>query len=616
MMLADDGLVTKRCASGSDEAWARFDDLVAGTGLLFGSPHRVLVANSAAEVVPVLMEAEQATRQGCWAFGYVGYEAAAGLDPCLAVCAASPNDPPLVWFGLCDEPTPVPPIAAPGGAGRAYTAAAWQPGWTRAKYRDDVARIRDNIAAGDTYQCNLTSRLHSTITGDAVGMYADLALNQRSRYAAYLDLGRYVIASASPELFFEWVGDRLLTRPMKGTAARGRTCAGDQQRRQELLGSTKERAENVIIVDLLRNDVGRIAAVGSVRVPALCVPERYETVWQLTSDVTGTLRAGVGLVDIFRALFPCGSVTGAPKPRTMQIIREVEDESRGVYCGAIGFLAPPGAPLRARFNVAIRTMVLDRANGHAVYGTGGGITWGSDPDAELAELHTKAQILHSPYQDFQLLETMAHVPGRGVRHLDRHLDRLAGSADYFSFPFDAQHARADLAEATRHAGPARVRLLLDRCGTLHAELAPMPSRPRRPVELVVDAEPVDSTQRWLYHKTTRRHTYTSRARRHPDADDVVLVNEHGQLTETTIANLAVRLDGTWWTPPVAAGCLPGIQRAALVELGQLRERALTPRDLYHADRIAVLNSLRGWRPAVLTTQPGHHSHTMDNNPRC
>jgi len=351
-------------------------------------------------------------------------------------------------------------------------------------------------------------------------------------------------------------------------------------------------------------------------VPALCVPERYETVWQLTSDVTGTLRAGVGLVDIFRALFPCGSVTGAPKPRTMQIIREVEDESRGVYCGAIGFLAPPGAPLRARFNVAIRTMVLDRANGHAVYGTGGGITWGSDPDAELAELHTKAQILHSPYQDFQLLETMAHIPGRGVRHLDRHLDRLAGSADYFGFPFDPQHARADLAEATRHAGPARVRLLLDRCGTRHAELAPMPSRPRRPVELVVDAEPVDSTQRWLYHKTTRRHTYTSRARRHPDADDVVLVNEHGQLTETTTANLAVRLDGTWWTPPVAAGCLPGIQRAALVELGQLRERALTPRDLYHADRIAVLNSLRGWRPAVLTTQPGHHSHTMDNNPRC
>jgi len=168
----------------------------------------------------------------------------------------------------------------------------------------------------------------------------------------------------------------------------------------------------------LRNDVSRIAAVGSVRVPALCVPERYETVWQLTSDVTGTLRTGVGLVDIFRALFPCGSGTGAPKPRTMQIIREVEDESRGVYCGAIGLLAPPGAPLRARFNVAIRTMVLDRARGHAVYGTGGGITWGSDPDAELAELHTKAEILRTPYQDFQLVETMAHIPGRGVRHLD------------------------------------------------------------------------------------------------------------------------------------------------------------------------------------------------------
>ncbi len=562
------------------------------------------------------MEAEQATQQGCWAFGYVGYEAAAGLDPCLAVCAASPNDPPLVWFGVCDEPTPVPSIAAPAGAGRAYIAGAWQPGWTRAGYSEGIARIRDYIAAGDTYQCNLSGRLRSAITGDVVQMYADLALNQRSRYAAYLDLGRLAIASASPELFFEWVGDRLLTRPMKGTAARGRTSAEDQQRRHGLVVSAKERAENVIIVDLLRNDVGRIAAVGSVRVPALCVPERYETVWQLTSDVSGTLPAGVGLVDIFRALFPCGSVTGAPKPRTMQIIREVEGEPRGIYCGAIGLLAPPSAPLRARFNVAIRTMVLDRASGRAVYGTGGGITWGSDPDAELAELHTKAAILHAPHQDFQLLETMAHIPGRGVRHLDRHLDRLAGSADYFGFPFDPQHARADLAEATRHAGPARVRLQLDRCGTLSIELAPMPVRPRRPVELVVDAEPVDSTQRWLYHKTTRRHTYTSRARRHPDADDVVLVNEHGQLTETTLANLAVRIDGNWWTPPVAAGCLPGIQRAALVELGQLHERALTPYDLYRADRIAVLNSLRGWRPAVLTAQPGHHSHTMDNNPRC
>jgi len=291
----------------------------------------------------------------------------------------------------------VPRIAPPPAGGRDYAAERWQPGWTPCGYRRDVARVRDYIAAGDTYQCNLTVRLRSRVQGDLRQLYADLALNQRARYAAFLDLGRHVIASASPELFFEWAGDRLLTRPMKGTAARGRTPAEDQERVEELLGSAKERAENVIVVDLLRNDVSRIADVGSVAVPALCVPERYETVWQLTSDVTGRVPTGTGLVEVFRALFPSGSVTGAPKRRTMQIIRALEDGPRGVYCGAIGLVAPPGAAFRARFSVAIRTLVVDRSTGSAVYGTGGGITWGSDPDAEHAELHAKATILDAPY---------------------------------------------------------------------------------------------------------------------------------------------------------------------------------------------------------------------------
>ncbi len=517
--------------------------------------------------------------------------------------APLPDGPPLVWFGLCDEPARVPCVRPPTGAERAHTAGPWQPGWTTEGYRGGIARVREHIAAGDTYQCNLTGRLRSVLTGDMRQLYADLVWNQRSRYAAYLNLGRHVVASASPELFFEWDGDRLLTRPMKGTTARGRTPTEDQQRRQALLDSVKERAENVIIVDLLRNDVGRIATVGSVAVPALCVAERYETLWQLTSDVTGTLRPGLGLLDIFRALFPSGSVTGAPKPRTMHLIRELEDAPRGVYCGAIGLLAPPGTPVRARFNVAIRTVAIDRANGHAVYGTGGGITWGSDPDAELAELHTKAEILHTPYQYFQLIETMAHLPGHGVGHLDRHLNRLAASADYFGFPFDPQHAHTQVRAATAHAGPARVRVLLARCGTLSTELGPMPPRQDRPVTLAVDTEPVDSTQRWLYHKTTRRHMYTSRAGRHPDADDVVLVNERGQLTQTTIANLAVRLDGTWCTPPVDAGCLPGIQRGWLLETGRLHDLSSQLSDLGRHEGARDLGFCERDRLRVVPTVP-------------
>lgn len=581
----------------------RFDDVVAGTGLRCPSPYRVLVARRPAEVVSVLAEVERVTSRGSWAYGYVGYEAAAGLEPGLAVCDTVGDGPPLVWFGLCEEPVAVAPLAPPPAGESLYTVGRWQPGWTPQRYRRDVARVRAHIAAGNTYQCNLTVRLRTQVGGDLRQLYTDLMLNQRPRYAAYLDLGKYVIASASPELLFEWVGDRLLTRPMKGTAARGRTLGEDRQRVQELLGSAKERAENIIVVDLLRNDVGRIAEIGTVSVPALCVPERYETVWQLTSDITGTLPPETDLVDIFRALFPPGSVTGAPKRRTKQIIRDLEDDPRGVYCGAIGLLAPPGAAFRARFSVAIRTVVADRGTGDAVYGTGGGITWGSDPEAEHAELWAKAAILDAPYEEFSLLETMAHDPPDGVRHLDRHLQRLASSAEYFGFPFNAERAWADISAAVNQTSASRVRLLLDRCGTLTVELGPAPTPSQRPVTLAIDLDPVDSRQRWPYHKTTRRQSYTTSAARHREADDVILVNDRGQLTETTIANLAVQLDGSWYTPPLDAGCLPGVERGYLLEYGQLHERTLAPSDLHHATALAVLSSLRGWQPAILATNP-------------
>ena len=570
---------------------------------MFSSPHRVLVANSLSEVAPVLNEVDKTTREGSWAFGYVAYEAAPGLDAGLAVCDRQPNSPPLAWFGLSDEPVRVPPVSPSPGEGRHYNATTWQPGWTSAEYRRDIARIRERIADGDIYECNLTVRLRSKVNGDLAQLYADLALNQQTHYGAYLDMGQHVIASASPELFFQWAGDRLLTRPMKGTAARGRTQREDLERVQELLHSVKERAENVIVVDLLRNDVSRVAAAGTVSVPVLCVPERYETVWQLTSDVTGRVPEGTSLLEVFRALFPCGSVTGAPKQRAMEIIREVENNPRGVYCGAIGLVAPPGAGPRAQFSVAIRTVAADRASGCAVYGTGGAITWASDPDEELAEVHDKAAILHTHYRDFHLIETMAHIPGAGVRHLDRHMNRLNSSAQYFCFAFDPGRVKAEVAAVTEHAGSARVRLVLTRCGEVSVELSPLPPPSVQPVVLAVDPEPVDSTQRWLYHKTSNRNTYTVRAGRHPDADDVVLVNERGQVTETSTANLAVHLEGTWWTPGLDAGCLPGIERGLRIELGQLRERPMTPHDLRRADALAVLNSLRGWRPAVLITGP-------------
>ncbi len=374
-------------------AWARFDDLEAGTALLCPPPDRILTAHRPEDVVPVLAEVERATAAGHWAFGYVSYEAAAGLDQGLAVATPDESGPPLVWFGLCGTPAEVPPVDA---ARPPAAPTRWTPEWTAQEHAAAVARVREHIASGETYQCNLTDRLRARVDGNLQVLYSGLALAQRGAYNAYLDLGRHVVVSASPELFFDWTGDRLRTRPMKGTAARGLTTAADREQARRLRSSAKERAENLMIVDLLRNDLAKVARIGTVDVPELFVLERYPTVWQLTSEITARARPDVGLVDVFRALFPCGSVTGAPKPRTMELIRELETGPRGVYCGAIGLVAPPGAPFIARFSVAIRTAVVDRLTGSAVYGAGGGITWDSDAAVERAELLTKAAVLHGP----------------------------------------------------------------------------------------------------------------------------------------------------------------------------------------------------------------------------
>ena len=579
--------------------WARFDDLRTGTALRCPAPDRVLVAEHPDEVVGVLAEVQRATDSGRWAFGYVAYEAAAGLDPQLAVHPSTPMGVPLVWFGICDEPVPVPPLQ-PADADPVPTA-RWRPTWTPAGHADGVREVRERIAAGDTFQCNLTVRVSGRVPGDPFLLYRDLALGQRGAHNAYLDLGRFAVASASPELFFERRGDSVLLRPMKGTARRGRDGDEDRRLTDLLRSSPKERAENVMIVDLMRNDVGRIAEIGSVEVPALFTVERYETVLQMTSDVTARLRPGTGLVDLFRALFPCGSVTGAPKASSMGIIRSLEPDARGVYCGAIGLVGPPDAPVRARFSVAIRTAVVDTSSGAAVYGTGGGITWGSEASAEHAEVLAKAAVLTARPRAFELLETMRHDPERGLRNRDRHLRRLAASAEHLGFRFDPSTARRVLAARLAGEPAARVRVRLRRDGGLAVDVAPLPASSPGPVLLAVDDDPVDPQETWLHHKTSMREPYDRRRERRPDVDDVVMLNTRGELTEVTRATLALQLDGEWWTPPLDAGCLPGVERARLVEAGRLRERVLHVADLDRAEGLAVLSSLRGWRAAKLST---------------
>ncbi len=330
--------------------------------------------------------------------------------------------------------------------------------------------------------------------------------------------------------------------------------------------------------------------------------ERYETVWQLTSTVAADLVPATSLADVFRALFPSGSVTGAPKVSTMRIIRDLEDSPRGVYCGAIGFLAPPGSgEPRAVFNVAIRTVAVDAASGTAEYGVGGGITFDSSAELEHDEVLAKARVLTAARPAFELFETLRHDPDAGFRHLAEHLDRLGASARYFGFRFDPEAAVGALKDAVadRDEGPIRVRLALSREGTTAVRVSDLPDPSDGAVRVALDDEPVDPNDVWLFHKTTRREPYERRRDRRPDVQDVILVNTRGEVTESTIANLAVRLEGRWVTPPLESGLLPGSYRTVLVRDGTLAERRVTIEELRAAPELALVSSVRGWRPAEL-----------------
>ena len=411
---------------------------------------------------------------------------------------------------------------------------------------------------------------------------------------------------------------------MKGTAHRGLTAEDDRERARRLRASEKERAENLMVVDMVRNDLGRVAAAGSVKVPELFAVEHYPTLLQMTSTVTARSRAP--LPEIVAALFPSASITGAPKPRTTEIIARLEGGPRGVYTGAVGWLAPGR---RARFNVAIRTAVVDRERGEASYGVGGGIVWDSEAAVEWRECELKARVLTSAVHDpgpprgrFELLETMRWTPGEGFAHLAEHLTRLAGLAEYFEFGLDLAVVEARLAAfeisaaASGLPAPERVRLLVDRSGGVGLEATPLgeigtdgpageagadsdragrdrPSAgPARPLRLGLAAAPVDPADPFLYHKTTHRRVYDQALTARPDCDDVLLWNPRGEATESCRANLVVRLDDEWTTPPVACGLLPGILRARLLAAGRVRERVVSLADLARCETIYLVSSLR------------------------
>ena len=551
----------------------------------FTDPVGEVVASAVEEVRPALSAVERAVAQGLHAVGFVCYEAAAGLDPAFTTRPAGVL--PLVYFGLFEERLPV---AAPSDSLGSYELDQWRPSVSREEYEAAIERIRAYIAAGDTYQVNYTLRLHSRFRGDPRVLYRDMGQGQESALCAYLDLGRHVLISASPELFFRLHNGRCTVRPMKGTRPRGRFAAEDRQRADALQNSAKDRAENLMVADMLRNDLGRISQVGSVAVPALWSVERYPTVWQLTSTVASQLKAGVRLPDIFAALFPCGSVTGAPKVRTMAIIAELERAPRGIYTGCLGYVSP--GP-EACFNVAIRTAHLDREQAQLEFGVGGGIVWASSAAEEYAECLVKAEVLRArPHPSFELVETLLYEEGAYFL-LERHLERLSQSAAYWGFCYAADRVRARLQDAAYALeGRCRVRLRLSRAGAIrlqHEALAPA-----RRLRVALAHAAVDSADPLLYHKTTHRALYDQRLAARPDCDDVVLYNERGELTECCIGNLVLERDGVRYTPPVESGLLAGTFRAELLAQGQLHARPLLIGELARADALYIINSVRRW----------------------
>ena len=542
----------------------------------FGAPRAVIRADSPAEVPPALAAMEAARGAGRWLAGAFAYELGYVLEPRLA--SLLPRGPgPLIQFGVYDAPGPDDVVPS----GRAY-AGPLRPEWDAADYGQRFQAVKEALAAGDIYQANLSFRAHFAFAGNPRALYEQLRTASSAPYCAFVDDGTRQILSLSPELFFEIEDRAIRARPMKGTAARR---GDDAAARAALSASAKDRAENLMIVDLIRNDLGRIAQIGSVGVSDLFAIETYPSLHTMVSTVTARLRPGTGIAAIIAALFPCGSITGAPKIRAMEILRALETSPRGVYCGAIGVFAPDG---NARFNVAIRTLTITGGTGQL--GIGGGVVQDSDEVSEYAECLLKARFFEGVRRPLELIETLKFEgakSGKDFVRLDRHLARMAASAKLFGLGFDDTQAHKALADAAAgRAGPLRLRLTLDEAGLFQATAAPLPENPPH-WTYTLSAQRAQSGDLLLRHKTSWRELYDSPHH----GDEAIFRNEHGALTEGARSNIFVKRQGRLLTPPLSAGLLPGILRAELLESGECEEAELTEKDL--EAEVFFGNSLRG-----------------------
>ena len=579
---------------------------------LFEHPGELFVARRPEEVLPVLEAAEAARQAGGGTLaGYLAYEAGLAIEPRLMPLAAecSGAGGPLVWFGLFAEPQLIRAAEVPrwlaerAGEGQESSRASigpLEPQVSTGGYLEMFATLKEAIRAGDIYQANLTMPLAGPARGDPVALYAAMRPASNAGYGGLIFDGSHWLLSFSPELFFSLKGREAKCKPMKGTRPRGRSEAEDRALADELAHSAKDKAENLMIVDLLRNDLSRVAEPGTVRVEAPFAVETYPTLHTMTTTVRARLQEGRGAIDVLRALFPCGSITGAPKIRAMELIATVERDVRGPYCGAIGRIGPGG---NAAFNVAIRTIRLtpgENERHHAVLGVGGAIVADSDGMAEWRECLVKGGFAREAAAGFDLIETMRFDPDEGVAWLELHLERLKASAAELGFAFDRHETRNRIqALCFELDAPARLRMLLARSGEIALETAPLPSPLEGTAECIAMPLPVVPGDWRLRHKSTDRSFYEAALAfaKERGAYEAVLVREDGQVTEGAFSNVFVERGAKLLTPPASAGLLPGILRRALLEDGRAEEAPLMVDDL--AAGFFIGNAVRGLLPARL-----------------
>jgi para-aminobenzoate synthetase / 4-amino-4-deoxychorismate lyase len=574
------------------------DILKQQSALLFENPRDIVTCTRLEDVAACLARLEEAQADGLFAAGYLAYELGFAFEEKLKSRFQETGEP-LLWFGLYERPqsiglTEAKALLADAADENEINVSQPEFDIGRVAYDRVFGRVQDHLAKGDIYQVNLTMRARSHFQGSSEQLFLDLMRRQPVEFAAFIRMSDRTVLSLSPELFLERQGERLRTRPMKGTAPRGRCASEDGRIERELANDPKQRSENTMIVDLMRNDLSRIADTGSVRVTKLCDVERYQSLHQMTSTVEARVPETIGFAKVIEHLFPCGSITGAPKLSAMQIAHDLETGPRGVYTGSIGYLAPGGD---FRLNVAIRTMVLHN-NGAMEAGTGSGVVYDSGAGPEYDECVLKLKFLTEETPDFDLIETMAYDPGEGYLLLDRHLQRLQKSAAYFGFQFDEEKIRTELSQrASDFSRAQRVRLLLGADGDISISSTDLTPVDQTTVfNLVLASERTASTDRFLYHKTTNRAFYDDTRMRYQaetGCQEVLFENEQGFLTEGSYMTLFIRKNGRLLTPALQHGVLPGTFRAGLLECGVALEADLTRQDLEEANEIFVGNSVRG-----------------------